>query len=198
MISRSVTISTQTLQEFFKDRIESESAGVTPALQEETCHYLVNILLHFSQSRHLFVVEQSQLAMPTIAFLYQEASQAPTVHHRNTALRQLGDTALFLAALFGGYFQHRGIGRDYLVGMGGAAYSSLADSRYGNPEVYLELSQRFPKLVQLLADVCRNELRFTAEELFALLERWQSSKDEVLRRQLESIGIMPVEFSRRH
>lgn len=198
MILKEKTISQTNLKEYFYDGINRESKDLTPPLSEEALHYLAQLLIHFSQSKHLFQIENNTPSLPTLTLLYEEAYKAKTVFQRNTILRQLGDNSLFIGALFFERFAKKGINKDYFIGMGGGAYSSLGNLNYGESNIFGELANSFPKLLQVVANVCAVELNYKAEEIFSLLERWQKSKDATLRKQLHSIGIIPFELNHRH
>lgn len=191
-------VSTQRLNEWFKDRLVDESRHSIPPITEGTLSYLVNLLVHFSQSKNFFTSNEEGLNFPTLAFLFCDASQAKTISTKLMNLRQLGDSALFIGAMFPEKLGRAGIKKDYYIGMGGGAYSTLAEYNYGDPAVFSELSARFPKLLQVIANVCARECQFDAEEIFMLYKRWQSTGDELLKRQLLSIGISTLDTDRSH
>ena len=198
MILKEKSISRLTITEYFSGGIAREANELAPPLSDGVIQYLTHVLIHFSESRHLFNTANNHCALPTLALLYESAHKAPTRHQRNTTLRQLGDSALFMGALFYEYFAKKGINKDYFIGMGGAAYSSLGDCNYGDSAVYYELAEKFPALLQVLANVCAVDLHYNADDIFSLLERWQGSKDDTLRKQLHAIGIIPSEFNQQH
>jgi len=198
MIRSDCTISHTNLKEYFYDGINRESIDLVPPLSEESLHYLAQLLIHFSQSKHLFQIENDTLSLPTLALLYEDAYKAKTVSQRNTILKQLGDSSLFIGALFFESFAKKGVNKDYFIGMGGGAYSSLGGLNHGGGNIFNELANSFPKLLQVVANVCAVELNYKAEDIFSLLERWQQSKNATLRKQLHSIGIIPIELNHRH
>ncbi len=198
MVNKGSTISQLTLREHFSLSIHRESKRLLPPLSDELNHYLIHLLLHFSESRRLFCRENDNYFLPTLALIYETANNAKTSYERNIMLRQLGDSALFMGALFFEHFSKKGINKDYFIGMGGGAYHALADYEYGDTDLFYELAERFPKLLQVISRVCTIELNYNAEDIFSLLKRWQNSKDATLRKQLHSIGIIPFELSHRH
>jgi len=62
------------------------------------------------------------LTLRPLALLYGDALEARNERERCLCLQQLGDTALFLYALFPERYARHGIRRDYFIGMGGGAY----------------------------------------------------------------------------
>jgi len=188
-------ISDQPLEEFIRNKLRDHTEDMATDFAEDTLWYIGNMLVSFVDSKQLFVQEQNQTVLPTLAFLYRDAHEAQSNYERMSLLRKLGDTALFIGALFSERFQHRGIGKDYFVGMGGGAYSYLADNFPTQNQVFSELSGRFPQLIQLVSWVCAKELAFNAEDILALYERWHSTKDPLIRRQLSSLGIVTLDTS---
>ncbi len=186
------------LLEMFVKGISSESKKLAPPLSDEVIQYLANLLIRFSRSKNLFIEENNAKSLPTLALLYQDANQATTSYHRNISLRQLGDSALFIGSLFSEHYAKKGINRDYFIGMGGGAYCALGDAKYGDPNTFYELADKFPKLISIMANACSRDSEFTAEEIFSLLERWQQNKNETIRKQLDAIGIVPAEFTQKH
>ena len=191
---REHNISLLTLTEYFSKVIYRESKNLLPPLSEAVIHYLTQLLVYFSESNRLFKLQHNAFSLPTLALLYQDVHNATNSHRRNASLRELGDSSIFIGALFFEHFAKKEIHKDYFIGMGSSAYSSLADYDYGNKELFYELAEKFPKLLQIVANVCALELNYKAEEVFSLLERWQQSKDPMLRKQLHAIGIAPLEF----
>lgn len=191
-------ISEQKLMEFLHERLSAEVANAARPLAEDTVWYLGNLLVQFSDSKQLFVEEFDRLTLPTLAFLYRDAREADTPHEKNLLLRKLGDTALFVGALFPEAFLKRGIRKDYFIGMGGGAYSYLADNALSQQDVFAELSRRFPNILELISRVCAKDASLDAQDIFDLYQRWQTTKDELIKKQLEAIGITPIDNNTRH
>lgn len=189
-------IASNNLNEWFKDRLSDASRNSSPPLSENTLVYLVKLLVFYSDSRHFFEANEHGLRLPTLAFIYRDAHEAKTTSQKLINLRRLGDLSLFIGSLFPDKLKRAGIKKDYFIGMGGGAYSTLAEYSYGDPQVFHELSARFPRLLQIISAACHRELQFNAEEIFALLQRWQASGDDLLKRQLLSLGISTLQQPR--
>jgi hypothetical protein len=127
--------------------------------------------------------------VPTLAFLYKDVQESVTTSHRLLSLHRLGDSALLIGAIFPEKLAKAGINKDYYIGMGGSAYSSLAEYNYGNRSMFEELSARFPRLLQVVAKACSRSLSFNAEEVFALYQQWQKTGDALTKQQLMAMGI---------
>ena len=174
---------------YFRDRLTEHSANYRPPPQEDTLWYLSDMLARFGQSDQVFTYEEGSLTLRPLAMLYSDANDAPTVRHRQLILRKLGDLALFLGALFPENFLRRGIDKDYLVGMGGAAYSYLSSSSPRHQHVFSELSTTFTRILELVSRACSKENFFDATDIFNMYQRWRETRDPLLKTQLEAIGI---------
>jgi len=198
MISGKNFILDQTLDEYFSTAISVQIQDLSPPASDHVVHYLTSVLTRFSRSQDFFVLEENLNQLPTLALLYHEAASARTHEKRNTILRQLGDSALFIGALFFEHFSKKGINKDYFIGMGGSAYGALGSYNYGNSEMFFDLSHRFPKFLEAVSKACSHRFHYDADDIFSLLERWQSSNSDTLRKQLHSLGITPIQLSRKH
>lgn len=175
---------------FFHRRLTRAARRIHPQPQEETCHYLVQMLEHFSQSDRLFEYHEGQLGLRPLALLYGDAHEAGSEHERCLLLQRLGDLSLFLAALFPENFTRRGLRRDYLVGMGGGAYNYLSERAPNRRHVFKELTGRFVQMTELVARTCfRRGEGMTADEVLRLYERWRRTGDPGLAEQLQAQGI---------
>ena len=74
-------------------------------------------------------------------------------------MRRLGDVSLFIAGFFAQSFARKLVDVDYHIAMGGRAYGTLADNMRDSMRgqafaaVFLELAQKFQRLVDVLNDV---------------------------------------------
>lgn len=187
----SSSITEQPLAEYVRERVLLHSADDRPPLAEDTLWYAGGVLVRFVETHRLFT-EGTETRAPVLADMYGEATKAETLTERVSWLRRLGDTALFLGAIFPDNFERRGIGKDYFVGMGGGAYSSLAGHVPAQRELFAELSAFFPRLMRLLAAVCERDLAFGPQDIVALYERWAATGSPELQRQLNSLGVLPI------
>jgi len=189
---RTCIISNQSLNEYFREGLDHHSSKLSPPPQEDTLWYIGEMLVRLSRSSQLYTTEQNEITLRPLAMYYQDAIASNTNHERCLILRQLGDIALFMGALFPETFYRKGIRKDYLIGMGGSAYDYLSDNSSSHRHVFKELAETFTSILQLIAKVCAKKSHFDASDIFAIYQRWLESKDPILKRQLESIGITPV------
>ncbi|TLM78993.1 hypothetical protein ACONUD_15375 [Microbulbifer harenosus] len=190
MPSVSQTTFEHTLADFFRVRLQDEAAGLEPRPQEDTLWYIGNLLARFGDSGQVFSYDRGELDIRPLALLYRDALEVDSHHHRCLLLRQLGDLALFLGALFPENYARRGIGRDYFIGMGGGAYDYLGENARHNRSVFSELSRRFDRLLELVALVCGRGQVLDAGDILQLYQRWRESGDPQVAAQLRGLGVV--------
>ncbi len=82
--------------------------------------------------------------------------------------------------------------------MGGGAYDYLAENARQNRHVFQELAGMFAKLLDLVAAACSRDVASNDETILALYQRWLQSRDPILGRQLQSLGITLPETTSLH
>lgn len=178
-----------TLADYFRDRLHDLVDEIPERPQTDTLWYLGSMMARLGDSRELFSYDDGRLNIRPLALLYQDARDTQAHWERCQLLRQLGDLALFLGALFPENFSRRGIGKDYLIGMGTSAYDYLADHANDNRHIFSELAATFAKLLELVARACNREGTLNAEDLLAMYQRFCQTKDPHLGRQLQAVGL---------
>jgi hypothetical protein len=179
------------LAEYFRQQLDAQSPLHA---DEETRWYLGNLLERFSSSDVLFSYADGERGIRPLALLYDDASRCPHEHERCLLLRQLGDQALFLGALFPEHYARKGIRRDYFIGMGSGAYDYLAAHARELRHVFAELAGRFAQMLELVARICRRYREYDAGEIMALYQRWRATGNPALAQQLIAAGI-PIDDS---
>lgn len=182
------------LTDYFRQRLNRQAGRCTNAPQEETLWYLSDMLARFGNSRHLFDYEDQRLTLRPLALIYQDARHAGSEWERCMLLRKLGDTALFVGALFPQSYRRRGLKQDYFSGMGRSAYGYLGEHDKSNPGLFQRLADRFTELLSLVADACQKEQLFDMTDQLQAYIRWQTTGDPSLARQLAKEGW----FDQRH
>lgn len=178
-----------TLADYFRERLQESSEELSEPPHEDTLWYMGNMLARFGDRNQLFTWEEGQATLRPLALLYGDACEASSHNKRCLLLRQLGDLALFLGALFPESYARRGINKDYFVGMGGGAYDYLADNAYQSRHVFSELSDMFTRMLELVAQACAKETVFDASDILALYQRWRESGDPRVAAQLRTLGV---------
>lgn len=177
------------LADYFRERLTSSSEELRPRPHEDTIWYVGDMLSRFSQSDKFFSYEEGQHTLRPLALLYGDARSAGSERERCLILRHLGDLSLFIGALFPESYSRRGIGKDYLVGMGGGAYDYLSENAHSNRHVFSELASTFTRMLQLVSQACSRQKFFDASDVLELYQRWLHSKDPLVGKQLQAIGI---------
>ena len=92
------------LREFFHDSVQTALRQQRVAVDDHTAHYVVNVLTMFARSEELFEKTPEGVRLRPLAHMLAQASEAPTPHQRDEALRRLGDVSLFVAGFFAAFF----------------------------------------------------------------------------------------------
>ena len=179
----------QKLTEYFCSRVREISEAEEPPLHEDTVWYTGSMLARFGDSRQLFHYDQGEVSIRPLALLYKDAHETSSAHERCLILRQLGDLALFLGALFPDNYARRGIHRTYFIGMGGAAYDYLSENAAQGRHVFSELAETFARMLELVGEACNSERQLDSTDILNLYRRWQATGNPLVRRQLEAAGV---------
>jgi hypothetical protein len=110
---------------------------------------------------------------------------------RVAALKEIGDTSLYVSGFFAESLNRQLVDRDYYIGMGGAAYGELAGRMGGSSvsEVYAELSGKFPAFVDVLA-IVRSRVNFAGQDVVALYQEWMRTRSDWIEERLSEMGVL--------
>lgn len=191
------------LREFFHDSVQTALRKQRVAVDDHTEHYVVNILTMFARSEELYDSTPEGVRLRPLAHMLAEASEAPSPQQRDETLRRLGDVSLFIAGFFAQSFARKLIDIDYHIAMGGRAYGTLADNLRGSMRgqafaaVFLELAQKFQRLVDVLNDVAEMAHTHTDKDVLRLYEIWLKTGSPRAYAILRRLGVAPVSASAR-
>src|SRR5207249_1025327 len=154
------------LREFFKDSLHGALTKQRVSVEDQTEHYVVNVLTLFARSEALYDSTPEGMRLRPLVALLGEALEATCRTERNRALQRLGDVSLFIAGFFAHSFAERLIDIDYAIGMGGRAYAVLAEANsrgrarvlgavFAELAVPLDRRRECYRYHRLLADVLR-------------------------------------------
>ena len=130
MLNRSVDTliePTDSLQGFFKQRIESAVQKHSINNDEDALWYLTQLLCNYSKTSAFLDNTGSRAALTPLAEYYRQAAETSSSHERRLLLQRMGDVAMVVSGLFSGALKRKPIGVDYYMSMGEAAYSTLAE-----------------------------------------------------------------------
>jgi hypothetical protein len=182
------------LTEFFRDQLHTALARQRAAVEDQTEHYVVNLLTLYARSDELHAGMPPGRRLCPLATLLAAAVDAPTSVEREAALQKLGDVSLFVAGFFAHGFERRLVDVDYHVAMGGGAYSTLADRlahgrRSTLSNVFAELAGKFQLLVDALGEIADSARSWSQRDVLRLYEIWLKTGSARAQRVLRNLGV---------
>ena len=186
------------LREFFHDSVQAALRKQRVDVDDHTEHYVVNILTMFARSEELYEATPEGIRLKPLAHMLADASVASSPQQRDETLRRLGDVSLFVAGFFAQSFARKLIDVDYHIAMGGSAYGTLADNLRGSirgqafATVFLELAQKFQRLVDVLNEVAEMAHTHTDKDILRLYEIWLKTGSPRAFSILQRLGVAPV------
>jgi hypothetical protein len=186
------------LREFFHDSVQTALRKQQVAVDDHTEHYVVNVLTVFARSEELYEHTPEGARLKPLAHMLAAAADAPTPQLREQALRRLGDVSLFIAGFFAQSFARKLVDVDYHIAMGGRAYGTLAESMRSSirgqafAAVFLELAQKFQRLVDVLNDVAEMSYEHSDKDILRQYEIWLKTGSPRAFNILRRLGVEPV------
>lgn len=173
--------------EFFHEALTQAIKNQGVDASEPTECYLVNLLATFVKAP----VDDEPLALKLATAVF--ASPEERVRH----LKDVGDTSLYVSGFFSDSLQRKLVDVDYYIRIGGAAYGELARYFRGYRrsevfgEVYDELGAKFPRFVDVLAEISETTSMTSNVGVVQLYERWLRTGSEWVARKLREKGVIP-------
>jgi len=186
------------LREFFHDSVQTALRKQRVDVDDHTEHYVVNVLTMFARSEELYESTPEGIRLKPLARMLADAAAASSSQQRDEALRRLGDVSLFVAGFFAQSFARKLVDIDYHIAMGGRAYGTLADNLRGSirgqafAAVFLELAQKFQRLVDVLNEVAEMAHTHTHKDILRLYEIWMKTGSPRAFAILQRLGVAPV------
>jgi len=186
------------LREFFHDSMQTALRQQHVDVNDHTEHYVVNVLTTFARSDELYETTPDGIRLKPLAHMLAEASEARSQQQRDSALRRLGDVSLFIAGFFAQSFARKLVDIDYHVAMGGRAYGTLAENMRNTVRgqafatVFLELAQKFQRLVDVLNEVAEMSYTHTDKDILRQYEIWMKTGSPRAYNILRRLGVAPV------
>lgn len=193
--SRLVTVNN--LTEYFREELQDALAHQRVAVEDQTAHYVVNLLALFARAEELHAGMREGRQWSPLALMLSQALEAPTIVERHHALQRLGDVSLFIAGFFAHGFARRLVDIDYHIAMGGRAYSTLADSLAHSrqrvlAQVFAELAAKFHLLVDALGEISDSARVWSQRDVLRLYEMWLKTGSARARNLLGQLGVTPA------
>src|SRR5882762_4034883 len=185
------------LREFFKDALHGALEKQQLAVEDQTEHYVVNLLTLFARSEALYDSTSEGPRLKPLVVMLSEALEAPSAGDRNRNLQRLGDVSLFVAGFFAQSFARKLIDIDYHVAMGGRAYATLADTLSRGRsrvlgKVFSELAEKFQPMVDALNAVSETSYTHSDKDILRLYEIWLKTGSRRCFDLLKRLGVNPT------
>ena len=188
---------TESLQGFFKERIENSVARHGLNSDEGPLWYLSQLLCNYSRTSAFLDNNGTRCALTPLAEYYRQAAESGSAHERRMLLQRMGDVAIVVAGLFSGALNRKAVGVDYYMSMGEAAYSTLADESVRSTRdrslqgIFEMLATDFSDYVVAISEVpVKSE---EPKDLMALIDDWQTSEHPALKRELQARGVVLID-----
>ena len=177
-------------QEYFREVVSESLAQRRLHVGEATEFYLVNLLAERLRGDRRGAGAREEANEPLALMLKRALEGDREARWRN--LKQLGDTSLFVSGFFGDSLSRSLVDVNYYIAMGERAYDALSEeprAPSGAHALFAELAERFPQLVDLLAEIAElSELR-SNRGLLRLYDRFLATGSERIARQLRERGV---------
>jgi hypothetical protein len=189
------------LREFFRDSLRGAVAKQHLKVEDQTEHYIVNLLTLFARSEALYEHSAEGTRLKPLVVMLSEALEASSPHDRHRGLQRLGDVSLFVAGFFAQSFARKLVDIDYHIAMGGRAYGTLAVSLGRGPRrvlgaVFAELAHKFQPLVDALNELAETAYRHSDRDILRLYEIWLKTGSQRSYKILERLGVRPTAGAR--
>ena len=185
------------LREFFRDTLHGALVKQHLAVEDQTEHYVVNLLTLFARSDALYEHTPSGPRLKPLVVMLCEALEAPAPRERHRLLQRLGDVSLFISGFFARSFAASLIDIDYHIAMGGRAYGTLAHATARGrgrvlAAVFAELSQKFQPMVDALNEVSESAYSHSDRDILRLYEIWLKTGSARSYARLKRLGVDPT------
>jgi hypothetical protein len=185
------------LKEYFKDALHGALESQRLSVEDQTEHYVVNLLTLFSRSEALFERTAEGPRLKPLVVMLSEALEARCAGDRNRNLQRLGDVSLFVAGFFAQSFARKLIDIDYHIAMGGRAYGVLAETLSRGKGrvlggVFAELSEKFQPMVDALNELAETAYAHSDKDILRLYEIWLKTGSQRSYAILKRLGVDPT------
>lgn len=181
------------LRAFFKELLGEARERQRLQVDDETEFYLVNLLSEYVDPQRVWVrSEDGTLQQEPLALILARALEAHR-EERAAALRQIGDTSLWVSGFFSDSLERSLVDVRYYMSMGHLAYSSLARIKSREPVggLYEELAGKFAGIVDLLNEVSERVSMTSQQGVVRLYERFLKTGSARVARLLAAEGVIP-------
>jgi hypothetical protein len=187
-------LAVSSLREYFHGALQQALVHQHVAVEDQTEHYVVNLLTIFARSEQLFEHTPDGVRLRPLVQMLSDALEAPTIVERERHLQRLGDVSLFISGFLAHGFAAKLIDIDYHIAMGGRAYGTLADGlargrRQVLSRVFAELAAKFQPIVDVLNEISDAARRYSQADVLRLYEIWLKTGSNRARGLLRQLGV---------
>jgi hypothetical protein len=188
------------MKEFFEERFNEAVSANPVELLDLTRSYLVELMTEFTESDVAFSLEREDPEMPlSIRFLQATGKSA---REKLRDCKKIGDFCLFLSGFFSDFVQRKIPDLDFYIAIGSKAYSNVESSLRSTPSIkedsfiqmFRELSDKFPELVDLYMDVNERMQRLTNQNIMKIYDKYLLLRSRRYEKILKDAGIYPLPF----
>jgi hypothetical protein len=175
-----------TVAEYFYEVVTEAIRNQGVDTSETAEYYLVNLLAAYTKAP----VGDEPLGLKAASAVLASPDE------RVRQLKDVGDTSLYISGFFADSLQRRLVDVEYYIQLGERAYGDLAHhfrvTRGGEAgEVYVELHDKFPRFVDVLAEISEKSAMTSAQGVVQLYERWLRTGSERVAQRLRAQGVLP-------
>lgn len=185
------------LKEFFRESLHSALTHQHVAVEDQTEHYVVNLLTLFARSEALYEHTAEGTRLKPLVVMLTEALEAQSPGDRQRGMQRLGDVSLFVAGFFAQSFARKLVDIDYHIAMGGRAYGTLASwlargRGHVLGQVFAELAEKFQPMVDAINEVSETSYRHSDRDILRLYEVWLRTGSRRSYDILQRLGVEPA------
>jgi hypothetical protein len=170
--------------EYFKALVEGALTHQKLVVNELTAFYVVRLLAGF--------VDQPVDESAAMALRLADAFERGGLHQRQ-ALKQIGDTSLFVSGFFPDSFNNGLVDAEYYVQVGEVAYAALSRHERGQlSSVFAELAKKFNDVVEIVSEVSERSTGTSNRDVLRLYERWLKTGSRHCAQILMERGVVPL------
>lgn len=180
--------------EYFHGAVTGAIASLKLEVSDHAQVYLVQLLGHYINTENFYPTDAEGKPADTLTQQLATALEEENSEARAKRMRQLGDFSLYIAGFFTDSLSRKLVDVDYYIGMGGAAYETVArmEERKSKAQLFLELSRKFPVFVDILSQISE-ETGFNPsshKDLLRVYDLWMKTGSDRLAKQLAKAGIV--------
>jgi hypothetical protein len=178
--------------EMVREACERRKIKTNMAMQS----YLSGLLSFYLDAKNLHdesVNELGERQPQTMAEMLLVASQSEE-REKQELLKKLAERSLYISGFFGDSLSRKAVDIDYYVGIGGVAYSSLADcvKEDTRASIYRTCSARFLDFVEVLTYISTESMIQSDTNILRLYDRYLRTGSEMAKEKLIEKGIITI------